>query len=68
MHFGKIIIGTHGGETIPHSDIPRYMNLLSSRSIDLSELISEIKELEKVNEMISNLRNGITAGRCLIKF
>jgi len=68
MHFGKSIIGTHGGETIPHNDIPRYMNLFSSRDIDLLNLISEVKKLSQVNEMISNMRDGTSAGRCLIEF
>ena len=27
LHFGKSIGGSHGGETIPHVDIPRYHNL-----------------------------------------
>ena len=29
LHFGKTISGSHGGETNPASDIPRYMKLLS---------------------------------------
>lgn len=68
LHFGKSIIGTHGGETIPQNDIPRYMNLLTSRNIDLSQLISEIKGLDQINEMIANMRDGTSSGRCLIKF
>jgi S-(hydroxymethyl)glutathione dehydrogenase / alcohol dehydrogenase len=68
LHFGKSITGTHGGEVTPHDDIPRYMNLLASRKINLSKIISETKELNRVNEMIANIRNGASAGRCLIKF
>lgn len=68
LHFGKIIIGTHGGESSPHLDIPRYMNLFSSRSIDLSRLISEVKGLKHINEMISKMRDGTSAGRCLVEF
>ena len=68
LHFGKSIVGTHGGEVYPKNDIPRYMNLFASRKIDLSKIISEIKDLNKVNEMIANMRDGISAGRCLIKF
>lgn len=68
LHFGKTIIGTHGGETIPQSDIPRYMNLLQMRNINLTSLISEVQSLDKINQMISNMRNGTSAGRCLIRF
>jgi S-(hydroxymethyl)glutathione dehydrogenase/alcohol dehydrogenase len=68
LHFGKSIIGTHGGETAPQNDIPRYMNLFSSRKIDLGGLISEVKGLTDINEMIAHMRDGKSAGRCLIKF
>jgi S-(hydroxymethyl)glutathione dehydrogenase/alcohol dehydrogenase len=68
LHFGKSIVGTHGGETIPQNDIPRYMNLFTSRNIDLSQLISEVKGLEHINEMITHMRDGTSAGRCLIEF
>jgi S-(hydroxymethyl)glutathione dehydrogenase/alcohol dehydrogenase len=68
LHFGKSITGTHGGETIPQNDIPRYMNLFASRNIDLGQLISEIKGLEYINKMITHMRDGTSAGRCLIEF
>jgi S-(hydroxymethyl)glutathione dehydrogenase/alcohol dehydrogenase len=68
LHFGKTIVGTHGGETIPQADIPRYMNLFQSRHIDLNSLISEIQSLDQINQMISNMRDGTSAGRCLVQF
>jgi len=68
LHFGKTIVGTHGGETIPQDDIPRYMNLFQARAIDLNSLISEIQGLDQINQMISNMRDGTSAGRCLIQF
>ncbi len=67
LHFGKTIVGTHGGEAIPQTDIPRYMNLFESRKIDLRPLISQIQELDQINQMISNMRDGSSAGRCLIR-
>lgn len=68
LHFGKSIIGTHGGETVPHADIPRYMNLFEMRKVDLNPLISEIQGLNQINQMIANMRDGTSAGRCLIRF
>ena len=38
LHFGKYVSGTHGGETNPELDIPRYMTLLKNRNIDLEKL------------------------------
>ncbi len=68
LHFGKTITGTTGGEAIPHEDIPRYMALTESRNVDLTDLITEIEPLEGVNTLIAKMRNGESAGRCLIDF
>lgn len=68
LHFGKMISGSHGGESIPQEDIPRYMRLLNARGIRLSELITAVYSLEEVNGAIDDMRAGRIAGRCLIKF
>ena len=66
MHFGKSMIGTTGGEAIPHEDIPRYMSLTAARGIDLNDLITEIAPLDAINDLIKKMRNGTSAGRCLV--
>jgi S-(hydroxymethyl)glutathione dehydrogenase/alcohol dehydrogenase len=68
LHFGKSIIGTHGGEGNPNIDIPRYMNLFNIRNIDLNEIISEVSSLDNINKLIQNMRSGVSSGRSLIKF
>ena len=68
MHFGKSITGTTGGEAYPQHDIPRYMALNGARNIDLNELITEIAPLSDINNLIAGMRNGSTAGRCLVDF
>ena len=68
LHFGKSITGSHGGETIPHEDIPRYLRLAQSKNIDLDILISETHPLEEINTAIDKMRSGEVAGRCLITF
>lgn len=68
LHFGKKIVGTHGGETIPHEDIPRYMNLLKSRQVDLENIITEVGTLDDINSMIDAMRSGKSSGRCIVKF
>ncbi len=68
MHFGKSIIGSHGGEAIPEVDIPRYNSLYNAGKLSLKNLISANYILEKINEAIADIRSGNLSGRCLIKF
>lgn len=67
LHFGKKITGSHGGESVPHDDIPRYHNMYLANRISLEELITEKYSLEDVNTAIENMRNGHASGRCLIQ-
>ena len=67
LHFGKTISGSHGGETIPHEDIPRYQKLLDAGRIQLKPLITDYFKLEEINTAIQKMRSGEIAGRCLIK-
>jgi len=67
LHFGKHLSGSHGGETIPHLDIPRYHQLFSNGRIKLKELITEQYSLDEINIAIERMRSGETSGRCLIK-
>ncbi len=66
LHFGKSLIGTTGGETNPTTDIPRYMRVFEKRQLSLLPLITEVAPLSSVNNLIQGMRNGSTAGRCLI--
>jgi Zn-dependent alcohol dehydrogenase len=67
LHFGKTISGSHGGEAIPHLDIPRYHKLLDSGLIELKSLITERFSLEDINTAIARMRSGEMSGRCLIR-
>lgn len=68
LHFGKIITGSHGGESIPQDDIPRFNNMYLSKRIKLKNLISKTYSLEDINTAISEIRNGAISGRVVIKF
>ena len=67
LHFGKILSGSHGGETVPQTDIPRYHRLYRSGRIKLRELITDYYALDQINEAIACMRSGKISGRCLIK-
>jgi S-(hydroxymethyl)glutathione dehydrogenase/alcohol dehydrogenase len=67
LHFGKIIKGSHGGEAVPHIDIPRYQKLLNVGYVKLTSLITERFALEDINKAIQRMRSGELIGRCVIK-
>jgi S-(hydroxymethyl)glutathione dehydrogenase / alcohol dehydrogenase len=67
LHFGKTICGSHGGEAVPQDDIPRYHSLYRSGRIKLKELVTEIRPLGEINELIQGMREGTFAGRCFVR-
>lgn len=67
LHFGKSITGSHGGESIPHEDIPRYYRLYEQKRMILDELITGIYSLADINKAMDDMRNGKISGRCVIK-
>ncbi len=66
LHFNKILKGSHGGDSKPHIDIPNYIKLLSTKKINLNNLITHEYSLENINDAVSTLRGG-QAGRIIIK-
>jgi S-(hydroxymethyl)glutathione dehydrogenase/alcohol dehydrogenase len=67
LHFGKVITGSHGGDTDPTADIPRYVRLFQAGKLELKGLITDRFPLAQVNEAIGKMRSGEIAGRCLLE-
>jgi S-(hydroxymethyl)glutathione dehydrogenase / alcohol dehydrogenase len=67
LHFGKQITGSHGGEAVPHIDIPRYYRLYREGRFNLKALVARTFTLEEVNEAIAGMRDGSISGRCIIR-
>ncbi|MGH6804761.1 MAG: zinc-binding dehydrogenase [Methyloceanibacter sp.] len=67
LHFGKEIKGSHGGEAVPHEDIPRYHSLYRSGRIKLKELVTDYFGLDEINTAIQKMRGGDVRGRCLVR-
>jgi len=65
IHFNKILKGSHGGDCIPHIDIPRYIRLLNAGKMTLNGLITHEFSLEQINDAIKLLVSG-EAGRIII--
>ena len=67
LHFDKSITGSHGGETEPGKDIPRYCNLYRNGKLKLNELITDRFTLDEINSAIEKMKSGKSSGRCLIQ-
>ena len=68
LHFGKTIIGSHGGESNPSKDISRYLNLERKKIINFESLVGKIYRLNEINNAIEDMRKGSIAGRVMIEF
>jgi S-(hydroxymethyl)glutathione dehydrogenase / alcohol dehydrogenase len=66
LHFGKTLTGSHGGEAVPHEDIPRYQRLVDIGRIQLGDLLTGDFPLDRIDEAIAKMRDGSMSGRCLI--
>lgn len=67
LHFGKVLTGSHGGETQPQTDIPRYLKLLEAGKLSLTPLLTDDFPLAQINEALDGMRSGRVAGRCMIR-
>ena len=67
IQLGKKIIGTHGGKTKPHKDIPKINNLFKINNVNINKFYTKIYSLNDINKAIFDMRNGRIQGRCLIK-
>ncbi|MFQ5732231.1 MAG: zinc-binding dehydrogenase [Planctomycetaceae bacterium] len=65
LHFKKVLTGSHGGDTQPHIDIPRYIRLAQAGKLSLDGLITHEFPLDDVNEAVALMRGG-KAGRVLL--
>lgn len=66
LHFGKVLTGSHGGEAIPQTDIPKFHGLYQNKRIQLKNLITNRYSLHDINTAIAGVRSGEIAGRCMI--
>ena len=67
LHFNKILTGSHGGDSIPDIEIPRYIRLIEAGKMNLNDLITHEFSLDKINEALDLFRSG-EGGRILISF
>ena len=66
LHFKKILTGSHGGDSVPDIEIPRYIRLINKKKMTLDNMITHEFKLTEINNAIDLLRSG-KAGRIVIK-
>ena len=66
LAFNKKLAVSHGGNSIPDKDIPRYIRLIKNNKISLEKLITHEFDLSKINEAIDLFRSG-KAGRIILR-
>lgn len=67
LHFGKVLIGSHGGDVRPELDIPRCGKLARQGKLELEPLVTDRFKLGQINTAIAAVRAGRVAGRALIE-
>ena len=65
IHFNKVLTGSHGGEAVPHIDIPRILRLVQAGRISFNGIITHEFPLDRINEALDTVRGG-AAGRVLL--
>ena len=67
LHFEKRLVGSHGGESRPDIDIPRYVRLVEDGRLSLAGVVGRRDPLDGVNEAIDDMTSGRLAGRAILR-
>jgi S-(hydroxymethyl)glutathione dehydrogenase/alcohol dehydrogenase len=65
IHFNKVLTGSHGGDAVPHVDIPRLIKLCAAGKLSFDGIITHEFPLDEINAALDLVRSG-AAGRVLI--
>lgn len=58
LHLGRSLTGSEGGSSLPHVEIPRYVQLLADRKISTSSWVTHRCPLTEINQGIRWMRSG----------
>ena len=67
INMGKVLGGSHGGESKPADDIPRYLRMMKGGCFDPKGFVSHRVSLSEVNEGIAKMKSGEVI-HCMIHF
>ena len=65
LHFSKVLTGSHGGDSEPDKDIPRFIRLMNAGRLNFDGLITHEFPLDSINEAMQIFRSG-EAGRIVL--
>ena len=65
IHFNKVLTGSHGGDAVPHVDIPRLIRLNQAGRLPFDGIITHEFPLDEINQALDLVRSG-DAGRVLL--
>jgi S-(hydroxymethyl)glutathione dehydrogenase/alcohol dehydrogenase len=65
IHFNKVLTGSHGGDAVPHVDIPRLIRLNQANRVSFDGIITHEFSLDNINQALDLVRSG-HAGRVLV--
>ena len=65
IHFNKVLTGSHGGDAVPHVDIPRLIRLNLAGRLSFDGIITHEFSLDNINQALDLVRGG-HAGRVLV--
>lgn len=58
LHLGKVLTGSEGGASQPHTDIPRYLRMMRGGRFDPRGMVSHRCSLANINDAIATMRAG----------
>jgi Zn-dependent alcohol dehydrogenase len=66
LHFEKRLVGSHGGESRPEIDIPRYVRMVQEGRMSLALLSGKAYTLGTLDAALHEMRTGVLSGRAII--
>lgn len=58
LHMGRVLRGSHGGDSRPAEDIPRYVRMLKAGRFEAAGFVSHRSDLVSINDAIGKMRCG----------
>lgn len=68
LHFGRALTGSEGGQSRPHTDIPKILEALAVEKIDWRGFITHRGALDDANSLIGMMRSGEVVHALMTRF